>query len=151
MRANGRVHSHEAGSSTKMEANQVSSEREDTLADQAVTERHPCEEEGPMRAERTVTVSQTTLRDSIVDIPGLIEEVVTDLVTPKSHDGLKRTDTQLQAMLQGLINKTIDKNLDSVDFEGRILRKLEKQQCRAYKWQRRTMPCWTTRILLLRL
>lgn len=45
-----------------------------------------------MLVERTVVVSQVTLRDSIAGISGLIEEAVLAFCTPIGHYEITRTE-----------------------------------------------------------
>lgn len=86
MRANHRVHSRGAGSTTRMEARQAPSERKNSfgaLADNVVSEEHQSEKECSMCAERTGSVRQETLINPIAGIPGLIEDTLAVLVTVK--------------------------------------------------------------------
>lgn len=122
-RANRSARSREAGSPTSMKLTGVPSEWEDilgSLADHVVAEGHLAKEDHPMRSEKTVTVSQETLTNAIVGFLGLIEDAVTSLVTIKSDNGITRTNNGLHALLQGLIKKTIDKELNSVELESRL-------------------------------
>lgn len=62
----------------------------DTLgafANKVVSENHPVEEDRQKRAEKAVHVSRETLRDAIVDIPGVFEDTVTALVTSEVYNG----------------------------------------------------------------
>lgn len=52
-----------------------------------------------MCIEKTVIVSQATLKDTILGMHGLIEDAVTTVVITKSHNGVKSTDNPPQAML----------------------------------------------------
>lgn len=103
-----------------MEAFRAFSERENalgTLANHVVSDELQSEKENPMRGERTVNVIHRTLRGPIADTPGLIGEAVIALVTPEAHNGVKKADNQLQAIIQGFGNKTLDKKLNFVEFE----------------------------------
>lgn len=87
MRPNCRAYVREAETSERIEVIQAASDRKDrigTLADYVISEEHPTEEECPISAERTVTMSQTRLRAAIAGSSGLIEDAVTILVTPKA-------------------------------------------------------------------
>lgn len=57
------------------------------LADYVVSEEPSAVEERTMRAERTVNVSQTALRDAIASIPGSIKVSVCALVTQEGLNG----------------------------------------------------------------
>lgn len=81
-----------------------------------------------MHAEKTVAMSQTTLRDAIVGIPGLNKDAVNTLVTTESQSGVKRTDDHPQAMLQSLVNKKLDDILNSVKFKSSLLQKTEEKK-----------------------
>lgn len=83
--------------------------------------------------ENPVAVGQLVLKDSIVGILILIGDAVSTLLTNGGHNGVKRTDNTLQAMLQGLVNKTRDEKINSVDFEYRLLREIERRT--ASRWQ----------------
>lgn len=112
-RANSGTHSRVTGTFLRMKAVTAPSEREDTLAvheGHIVFKEHPSTEERPMCAERTVTVSQEALRHIIAGTTGLLENAVTALVTIKGYNRITRTDDQLQATMQALIDKTIKKN-----------------------------------------
>lgn len=98
----------------------------DAFADKVVSREPPDEEESPMRVEKTVTVYQATLRDAIAGIHGLIKNAVTDMVTTEGHNVVKWTGNRLQAMLQRLSNKTLDEKLISVEFECRLLQKIDE-------------------------
>lgn len=122
-RANCRAHSDEAEIRTRIETIQASSERKDTfgaLADHAVLEEHSAEEERPMHAERTITMSHAELKDAITSSVGLIKVAVTAFVTCQSHNGKKTADDRLQSMLQSLANKTLNEKLYSVKFEDHL-------------------------------
>lgn len=80
-----------------------------TLANHIVFEEHLVREERPMRAEHKVTVGQVALMDTIAGIPTLIYNAVTALISTEGHNGITWTDNRLQAMLPGLVNKTIEK------------------------------------------
>lgn len=84
------------------------------LADHTVSAEHPTREERPVRDVRTLAVSQATLRDAIVGIPGLNEDAVTDFVTTEGHNKVIRMESRLQARLKGLVNKTLGEKLNSV-------------------------------------
>lgn len=89
-------------SPTRMGSMQVNSTRADTLdalADHVISEEHATEEERPMRAERAVSASQVTVRNSIAGITGLIEDLVNILLTIGGHIGVKRDENGLQPML----------------------------------------------------
>lgn len=95
-RVNRHADSPEAGSPTRMEIIQAPSKREDilgTLANHVDSERLPADEERPMRSESAVAVSQKTLNDDIQGFPGLIEDAVTVLVTPKATVESQRRTT----------------------------------------------------------
>lgn len=111
------AHSREAGSSTTVETIRACSKREDTLgaiADHLVCAEHPPEEEKPMRAEKTIAMSQETLTDAIAGICRLPEDSLTALNTTKCHNGVKKTDYRLHAMLLDGFSKTLDEKLNSV-------------------------------------
>lgn len=91
------------------------------LANHAVSGKRRSEEERLMCAERTVTVRQTTLRDALECIPGLIEDSTTALITYEGQNGTGTINTRLEAMLQSLINKAIDENLNFVKFNKRSI------------------------------
>lgn len=48
------------------------------------------------------------------------------MVTSEEHGGVKRADKRLHATLHSLVDKTLNKKLNSFDFENRLLRKIEK-------------------------
>lgn len=66
------------------------------------------------------------LKDATVGIVCLNEDTVTALVSPDGHNGLKRADTRPHAMLNGLVSNSLDKKLNSVDFDDCLFRKLEE-------------------------
>lgn len=80
-----------------------------------------------MRAERPVTVSQETLRFPIVSINRLLKEAVTALRTMEAYNGVKRADSRVQDMLQGMLNKRLDEKMNFLSFEDYSSRKLKKQ------------------------
>lgn len=93
----------------------VSSVRWDTLgalADHIVSEQQLTEKECTMRAETAVIDYQATLRDTNPGISLLIEDALTALVTPEGHKGVKRADIRVKAMLQGLVEETLDERLN---------------------------------------
>lgn len=107
-----------------------SSEQEDNpgaFVDHVLCEEHTAEEEQPIRAERVVLVRQTTLRDAIVGILGLMEDAVTAFVSTESQNGVKMADSLLKDMIQRLLNKTLDEKQNSVEFKDHLLRKIEKE------------------------
>lgn len=129
MHNNRRKHSRKAGSATTIEAIQTLFKREDTLralTNHVVSKENPAKEECPSLAEINVAVSKTALIDTITSIPCLIEEVVSALVTAECCKRFKRTDTRLQAMMQGLVSMTIEEKLNSLEFVRRLLRKIEE-------------------------
>lgn len=108
----------------RMKAMQASSEQEDTLsalAGQVLFEEQPAEEQHQMRAEKKLIVRQAPLKDAIAGIPGLIVDTVIALVTPQGQNGVKRADIHLQAMLQGLMHRTLHERLNYVKFEDCLL------------------------------
>lgn len=118
-RANPRAHSSEAINPTSVEASSAYSKEENTLGglvDQVVSEEHQAVEEHRMHSGRTEIVSIATVTDTIAGISDLIEYAVTTLVIPEGRNGLKTTDNRLQFMLQNLISKIIDRNLNSMQF-----------------------------------
>lgn len=64
--------------------------------------------------------------DVILVIPQLIEEAVTGLVTPEGHDGVNRADIRLYTTSQGLVNKTLNKELNTVEFGDHLHRSIEE-------------------------
>lgn len=82
----------------------------DALPDCLVSKEKPAEEELPIGSKTTVIFSQETLRDTIADKSGLVEETVTALFTTKGHNGPKKVDNRLPALPQGLINNTLVEN-----------------------------------------
>lgn len=89
MRACFRDHSYKSRVLTRIEAIQASYKRDDTisaLADQVVPGERPAEKEGPMCAERTVAVGQTTLTDAFAGISVLIEDTLTALDIPEGQN-----------------------------------------------------------------
>lgn len=128
MRAARHAHGREAEVLTKMEGLRASAKREDTLralAAHVVSKEHPVKEERPMWAKSTVAVSQSTLSESMASIPGLIGDVVTALIRTEGQYRVKRTDNRLQAVLQILVNMTLDEKLKYVKFVDRMNRKVE--------------------------
>lgn len=128
MRANSHTYSFEAESFERMESIWGFSDQEDTsgsLADHVVTKEHPYEKERLMRVQKMVTVCQKTLRNSITGIPVLIGKNVTALVIIKACNEIWKTESRLEAMLQGLVNKAIDEKLWSINVENCVLRKIE--------------------------
>lgn len=55
-----------------------------------------------MHAGGTVIMRQATFRDTMMGIAGLLEDLVTTLVTTKGQHGVKRTNNRQQDMLQAL-------------------------------------------------
>lgn len=128
MRGNCRAHDRIARSPTEMRAKGAASERENTLgtlADHVVFKEHLAKEKQLMCAVWQVTVSQAALRDIIVCITRMIEDAMTTFVTHREHNGVKRADSRLQAMSQGLGNKALYEKLNTVEREDRLRRKIE--------------------------
>lgn len=78
-----------------------------------------------MIVDRTLSVSQKSLKDAITGIPGLMEDDETALVNREGHSKIKRTDNRVQYILQGVVNIPIGEKLNSAEFENRHLRKIE--------------------------
>lgn len=79
-----------------------------------------------MIAKRVVLISQPTFMDAIMGIFVSIEDAMTALTTLKGQNAAKKADSTLQAMSQGLVNKMLDKKLNSVEVKERLLPKIEK-------------------------
>lgn len=60
------------------------------------------------------------------NILGLIKGSVTTLATPGAYNVVKRTGNRPQAMLQGLVNNTLDEKLDSVEWNPSFSGKFKK-------------------------
>lgn len=60
---------------------------------------------------------------------GLIEDERTALVTPESHNGVKRANSGLQARPYGLVNERFDEKLIYVEFGDHLLQNLKKKHC----------------------
>lgn len=104
--------------------------REDTdgtLTDHLVSEEHLVEEVHLTQAERTVILSQLSLRDGIPVIPALKQNAVTNFLTTEGDNGLKSADSQRQAMLKVLFNKMLDEKLNFLKLEDHLLRKIEEE------------------------
>lgn len=74
-----RSHSRKGGSSSRMVKLRAFFERQDTfeeLADHVLSKERVATEELYMRVERTVTVSQATGKDAIVDSSGFLDDAV---------------------------------------------------------------------------
>lgn len=67
------------------------------------------------------------MNDAITGIHCLVEDAVIVLVTPAGHNGIAMSDNRLQAMLQVVVNKSNDENLDFVEFKRRLLEKIKKE------------------------
>lgn len=70
-------------------------------------------------------MSQANLTDAIPGIPGLIESAVTALIIPEGHNGIVTTNNRIEVMLQGLVNKAIDKKVRSIELENYLACKVE--------------------------
>lgn len=119
-----RTHSHEAKSFKIIESIQALSCREDTLGtleNQAVSEEQQAEEDWQMRAKRTGKVSWATSWNAIADIIDLIEDAVTASATQEGENGISRTDYRLEAIFRGVIDKAIDNQSRSVEFERHLI------------------------------
>lgn len=66
------------------------------------------------------------MRDHIPDNSGFTKDAVTALVTNEDQNRVKRMDSRLQGMLQGLVNKTLEEKLNSDESETRFLPKIEE-------------------------
>lgn len=82
MRANRRTLSCEAGRPNRLKQIRASSKRDRTLSAldfHRVSAEHPAEKERSRRSERTLAVSEATLRDAIASIFGLNKDGMTAL------------------------------------------------------------------------
>lgn len=79
-----------------------------------------------MRAKAVIPVSRATMTDAIAGIMRSTEEAVTAFFISDAHNGVSRTDNRLKTMLQSLVNRVINKKLRSIEFENRLLRKIER-------------------------
>lgn len=79
-----------------------------------------------MRTEKAVTVSQETWRDATAGMSDWIKGTVTALVSHLGQNGVKMVDNGLQAMLQVLVNTTLNEKLNSIKFGDRLLRNIEE-------------------------
>lgn len=105
--------SHDAGSHTEVESAQTPSKKGNTFGAPAyhvVSEKHHAEKEWPTRAEETLTLCKTSLKNATAGSSGLTESNVTALVTLEGHNRIAKTDIRLQVIRQGLFNKiTVEK------------------------------------------
>lgn len=107
-----------------MEAIRDSAKREDalgTLADNLVPKASLAEKEHPICADMTVSMSQGTSRGAIARNNVFIEDAVNDLIIREGHNEVRKTDRRLLNMRQAVVNKTLDKNIYSVEFKSPLL------------------------------
>lgn len=107
-----------------MEVIGVPSEWKDTLraiTHQTVSEERSPEEEHYMGAQKTVSVGQVTLRDSVNGIPGFLEDSITAPSTAERHNGNAESDNGLKAKLHSLLNKVVDEKLWTGELDDRLI------------------------------
>lgn len=78
-----------------------------------------------MHAERMVNVSQATLRDAFTGVPCFVQDVVNALVTQEGRIAILRKKNRLQAMLHDRVNKVIEDEFKLVEYENRLLCKID--------------------------
>lgn len=74
-----------------------------------------------MLAKTAVNRNQATLGNAMVGIFGLIEDVVTALITCKSCNGLPRTVYRIEPVLAYLVIKVMKENFKPLEFEKQLL------------------------------
>lgn len=112
-----------------MEVMRGSSKQEDApsaVAHHVSSDVDRAEDKRPTCAEIVALASVEMLRDAGAVVLRFAESAVTVLVTAEGHSGVKRAEDGQQAMLQGLFNWMLDKKLNSIEFDGHLLRKIEE-------------------------
>lgn len=69
-----------------------------------------------MLDEEKIIVSRAALETAIADIHSLIEGTVAAFKTAKGNNGIASIDNRIEAMLEILFNKAIDKKVRSSEF-----------------------------------
>lgn len=71
-----------------------------------------------MHSRKTVVVSQAKLRDATVSFSDLTEIALAAFIIPKDYNGTSAMENRLLSMLNILLNNSIDKEWNYVEFEN---------------------------------
>lgn len=74
-----------------------------------------------MSAEGTETLNRAALLDAYAGVPDLLKDALTSSVAKEDRNGAYRTGSQLEDLLQGLVNRGTDEKLRSIEFEVCLL------------------------------